>query len=54
MVRMSVVLPAPLAPTIATMAPFRHFQRHAVERADVAVGDFEVFDGEHYTASTPR
>ena len=32
----------------------RHFERHAVERADVAVGHFEVLDGEHHTASAPR
>ena len=32
----------------------RHFERNAVERPDVAVGHFEVLDGEHYTASAPR
>ena len=54
MVRISVVLPAPLAPTMATIAPSGDLERHAVERADVAVEHFEVLDGEHHTASAPR
>ena len=32
----------------------RDFNRHAVERADVAVGHFKVLNGEHHTASAPR
>src|SRR4029079_18087811 len=32
----------------------RHFERHVVERPQVAVADFEVRDGQHQTASTPR
>ena len=33
---------------------FGDLQRHVVERADVAIGHFEVFDGEHQSASAPR
>jgi hypothetical protein len=29
-------------------------QRNAVERLNVAVEHIEVFDAQHYTASTPR
>ncbi len=55
MVRMSEVLPAPLAPTMATIAPSRDLERDAVERLGVAVKDVEVLDAQHQpTASAPR
>ena len=47
MVRMSEVLPAPLAPTMATMAPCSISKRDAVERLRVAVKHVEVLDLEH-------
>ena len=51
---MSVVLPAPLAPTMATIAPSSIVERHAVERLDVAVEHVEIFDAQHQTVSAPR
>ena len=54
MVRISVVLPAPLAPTMATIAPSVDVERDAVERLGVAVEHIEVLDCEHHTASAPR
>ena len=55
MVRISEVLPAPLAPTMATIAPSLDLQRDAVERLGVAVEHVEVFDLQHHAiASAPR
>ena len=44
MVRISEVLPAPLAPTMATIAPSSDLERDAVERLRVAVEHVEVLD----------
>ena len=44
MVRISEVLPAPLAPTMATIAPCGDLERHAGERLRVAVEEVEVLD----------
>ena len=55
MVRISEVLPAPLAPTIATIDPSRDLERDAVERLGVAMEDVEGLDREHQPiASAPR
>ena len=41
-VRMSDDLPAPFAPTMATISPCGDLERHAVERLRVAVVEIEV------------
>ena len=42
-----VVLPAPLAPSSATMPPSRHLERHALQHEDhVVVDDLDVVDRE--------
>ena len=52
MARMSEVLPAPLAPTMADDGALLDGERDAVERLGVAVEDVEVFDGEHHPAGS--
>ena len=55
MARISEDLPAPLAPTMATISPLRHFERDVGERLRVAVVEIEVLDREHQTSvSSPR
>ena len=55
MVRISDVLPAPLAPTMATIAPCATSSDTLVERLRVAIKHIEGFDGQHQpTASVPR
>ena len=50
--RISVVLPAPLAPTMATIAPSSMSSDTRVERLDVAVEHIEVFDAQHHRSSS--
>ena len=48
-VRMSEDLPAPLAPTMATISPCADLERDVGERLRVAVVEIEVLDREHQT-----
>ena len=56
MVRISDDLPAPLAPTIATISPLRHLERHRGQRLRVAVVEIEVLDldSTQTSVSSPR
>ncbi|MCK7580623.1 MAG: hypothetical protein MZV65_36610 [Chromatiales bacterium] len=38
-----VLLPAPLAPMMVTISPWRTLQVDAVQRLDVAVADMQIF-----------
>ena len=46
-VRSVVLLPAPFEPISATSSPLVHAQRHALERADVAVADVDFGELKH-------
>ena len=54
MARSVVVLPAPFAPMSVTMLPFSTFSEDAVQRADGAVADDEIFDLKHRRPPFPR
>ncbi len=55
MVRISDVLPAPLAPTMATIVALPDLQRYAVERLRIAVENIEIDHAQHQaSASAPR
>ena len=54
MARISEDLPAPLAPTMATISPFGDLQRDVGERLRVAVVEIEVFDSRSIRPRSPR